>query len=199
VGCPPRASPHRPRGRRPAPGELRVRTEDRRGGGVDHLRGGTLRAGRHPGRRPGRRGRHRQRRHPRRGARHAGGAHPTCSRSAARSTCRSPCSTRSTRRQEAGERRYVNPRNTAAGSLRQKDPSITATRGLAVWCYQLGAVESAAPPSPPTATPSTSSPPSGSRSTPRSGCSKAWIEVEEFCLTGRSTVTTSPTRSTAWS
>jgi DNA ligase (NAD+) len=44
--------------------------------------------------------------------------------------------------QEAqGLRRYVNPRNTAAGSLRQKDPSITATRGLAVWCYQLGAVE----------------------------------------------------------
>ena len=39
---------------------------------------------------------------------------------------------------EAGEKRYVNPRNTAAGSLRQKDPSITATRGLAFWCYQLG-------------------------------------------------------------
>jgi DNA ligase (NAD+) len=45
------------------------------------------------------------------------------------------------RQDEAGLRRYVNPRNTAAGSLRQKDPSITAGRGLAVWCYQLGAVE----------------------------------------------------------
>ncbi|MFP3906277.1 MAG: NAD-dependent DNA ligase LigA [Acidimicrobiales bacterium] len=43
--------------------------------------------------------------------------------------------------EEAGLRRYVNPRNTAAGSLRQKDASITATRGLALWCYQLGAVE----------------------------------------------------------
>ncbi len=32
----------------------------------------------------------------------------------------------------------VNPRNAGAGSLRQKDPSITATRGLSWWCYQLG-------------------------------------------------------------
>jgi DNA ligase (NAD+) len=45
------------------------------------------------------------------------------------------------RQDEAGLRRYVNPRNTAAGSLRQKDPSITASRGLRLWCYQLGAVE----------------------------------------------------------
>jgi DNA ligase (NAD+) len=42
---------------------------------------------------------------------------------------------------EAGLRTYVNPRNTAAGSLRQKDPSITATRNLAFWSYQLGQVE----------------------------------------------------------
>lgn len=40
----------------------------------------------------------------------------------------------------AGGEPYVNPRNTAAGSLRQKDPSITATRALAMWCYQLGEV-----------------------------------------------------------
>lgn len=39
---------------------------------------------------------------------------------------------------EAGDRTYVNPRNTAAGSLRQKDASITATRRLAFWSYQLG-------------------------------------------------------------
>ena len=34
----------------------------------------------------------------------------------------------------------VNPRNAGAGSLRQKDPSVTASRGLAFWCYQLGEV-----------------------------------------------------------
>jgi DNA ligase (NAD+) len=40
----------------------------------------------------------------------------------------------------AGGRTYVNPRNTAAGSLRQKDAAITATRHLALWSYQLGEV-----------------------------------------------------------
>lgn len=40
----------------------------------------------------------------------------------------------------AGHAPYANPRNTAAGSLRQKDPSVTAARGLHLWCYQLGEV-----------------------------------------------------------
>ncbi len=44
------------------------------------------------------------------------------------------------RQAEAGERLFVSPRNSAAGSLRQKDPAVTATRDLAVWCYQLGEV-----------------------------------------------------------
>ncbi|MDP5068359.1 MAG: NAD-dependent DNA ligase LigA [Ilumatobacteraceae bacterium] len=34
----------------------------------------------------------------------------------------------------------VNPRNAGAGSLRQKDPSITAKREMSLWSYQLGEV-----------------------------------------------------------
>ena len=40
----------------------------------------------------------------------------------------------------AGERPLVNPRNAAAGSLRQKDPAMTAKRRLSFWAYQLGQV-----------------------------------------------------------
>ena len=40
-----------------------------------------------------------------------------------------------------GEKAYVNPRNAAAGSLRQKDARVTAERGLSFWCFHLGRVE----------------------------------------------------------
>ncbi|WP_234989164.1 NAD-dependent DNA ligase LigA [Demequina sp. NBRC 110052] len=40
-----------------------------------------------------------------------------------------------------GKAPYANPRNTAAGSLRQKDPAVTATRPLAVTTYALGALD----------------------------------------------------------
>lgn len=40
---------------------------------------------------------------------------------------------------------YANPRNAAAGSVRQKDPGVTASRPLAMFMYQLGWVEGARP------------------------------------------------------
>jgi DNA ligase (NAD+) len=42
---------------------------------------------------------------------------------------------------EAGKQPFANPRNSAAGSLRQKDPKVTATRALGMVCHGLGARE----------------------------------------------------------
>jgi DNA ligase (NAD+) len=47
------------------------------------------------------------------------------------------------RQAELGERLFVNPRNSAAGALRQKDPTVTAQRPLHFWAYALGVVEGA--------------------------------------------------------
>lgn len=45
---------------------------------------------------------------------------------------------------EAGEPAFMNPRNAASGALRQKDPSATAARPLALWVHGLGALEGVA-------------------------------------------------------
>jgi DNA ligase (NAD+) len=46
------------------------------------------------------------------------------------------------RRAEAGESTFANPRNSAAGSIRQLDPQLARERPLATWIYGTGAVES---------------------------------------------------------
>jgi DNA ligase (NAD+) len=43
------------------------------------------------------------------------------------------------RRAEAGDPTFANPRNSAAGSIRQLDPALAAERPLSVWCYGIGA------------------------------------------------------------
>jgi DNA ligase (NAD+) len=45
------------------------------------------------------------------------------------------------RRAEAGESTFMNPRNSAAGTVRQLDPADAAKRPLSIWCYQVGVAE----------------------------------------------------------
>ena len=43
------------------------------------------------------------------------------------------------RRAEAGQPTFANPRNAAAGAIRQLDPTVAAERPLSIWCYGTGA------------------------------------------------------------
>ena len=45
------------------------------------------------------------------------------------------------RRAQAGLSTFMNPRNSAAGTIRQLDPALAAERPLSLWCYGIGATE----------------------------------------------------------
>jgi DNA ligase (NAD+) len=45
------------------------------------------------------------------------------------------------RRAQDGESTFMNPRNSAAGTIRQLDPADAAKRPLSIWCYQVGVTD----------------------------------------------------------
>ena len=118
---------------------------------------------------------------------------------------------------DAGKPAFANPRNSAAGSLRQKDPRITASRALDAIIHGIGRVEGSADP----AGISGAAAGPGRRGTSRmrptrnragtSGCTTGacrsarctrsyptWMECARTSLITPSTGTTRRTRSTAW-
>src|SRR5919202_3771290 len=107
---------------RPARHYLRGGAEDRRAGGRPDLPGRPLRAGRH--------------------ARPAAPPPPPLLEARGEVYMGKRAFERLNEQQAAAEKPlFANPRNAAAGALRQLDPQITASRPLAFYTYQLGYVE----------------------------------------------------------
>ena len=100
------------------------------------------------------------------------------------------------RRAEAGEPTFANPRNSAAGSIRQLDPALAAERPLSIWCYGIGAVRGPRPRRP-TWTRSSGCASAASRSTPTPPTTRASRRSSSAATGGRSAARSSTTRSTA--
>ena len=112
-----------------APLPLPVRAEGRRPRGQPHLRARPADPRRDPRRRPHRRGHHAQRPHDRRDpgpARRATGSRTLVEIRGEVYFPMEKFEELNARLVEAGDKPFANPRNAAAGSLRQKDPQVTA-------------------------------------------------------------------------
>ena len=160
---------------------LRRGAEDRRPRDLAGLRGRRLRAGGHPRRRRGGRGRDRQPahhpRHPDPPAPARRGAPPPAVVEV-RGEVYLPLAAfaeLNETRAAAGLPTFANPRNSAAGSLRQLDPKATAERPLSIWCYCDRARRGARAPRG-SRTPSTGSARRASGST---RTSRSWTTIDE--------------------
>ena len=122
-----------------AAGRVRRRAEDRRPEHRADLRG--RRAG---ARRDARRRRARRRRDAERPDDPGDSAAPAAARPRAASRCAARCilpraafERMNREREEAGEPLFANPRNAAAGTMRNLDPALVAKRGLSAFTYQI--------------------------------------------------------------
>ena len=102
------------------------------------------------------------------------------------------------RQEEAGQRLFVNPRNSPPDRYARRTPPITASRELAFWCVPARRGRSAAPSSPAPPDPASSWPSVGAAGQPgdRDGLDSS-TTCTATAPAGRSTATTSATRSTA--
>ena len=100
------------------------------------------------------------------------------------------------RRAEAGLSTFMNPRNAAAGTIRQLDPKLAKDRPLSMWCYGIGRVDGVC------ASRATGRRCSGCASTAfastrTSSCSRPRTRSSRSASPGRSAAATSTSRSTA--